>query len=125
MRTTRLPESIASLFDNLLLVELEWQQRCVQIPKFAVYAILDEPVFDSYLYRDNRRMGIIQQGRYQIPILDPFKGSLHKEPNHVVIICHSKGNQFGLFGYPADKVRDRVKIPVQHRMVNNIVKAFC
>lgn len=125
MRTTRLPESIASLFDTLLLVEFEWQNRCVQVPKFAVYAILDNPVFDRFMYRDNRRMGVIQQGRYQIPVLDPFGESLHSEPEYVVIICHNKGNQFGLFGYPADRVRDKVQIPIQHRAVNNIVKAFC
>ena len=125
MRATRLPESVASLFDHLQLVELEWQNRCIQIPKFAVYAILDRPVFDRYMYRDGKRLGIIQMDPYHIPVLDPFLGCIDDEPPHVVVISHSKGNKFGLFGYPAIRVRDDVILSIKHRAVPSIVKAFC
>lgn len=125
MYANKLPESILSLFDTLQLVELEWQGRCVQIPKFAVYAILDKPVFDRYSFIDGKRMGIIQLEKYQIPVLDPFLGCINSVPEHVVIISHHKGNRFGLFGYPADKVRDYVRLSMQHRAVPHIVRAFC
>ncbi|WP_102797472.1 hypothetical protein [Bowmanella denitrificans] len=125
MYANKLPESILSLFDTLQLVELEWQGRCVQIPKFAVYAILDKPVFDRYSYIDGKRMGIIQLEPYQIPVLDPFSGCIQKVPDHVVVISHNKGNRFGLFGYPADRVRDHIRLSKQHRAVPHIVRAFC
>lgn len=125
MRTTRLPENIAPLVNYLQLVEFEWHGRCVQIPKFAVYAILQRPVFERSFYRNGRRMGIIRIEPYEIPVLDPFQGDLAEPPEHVVIISHNRGNKFGLFGYPADLVRDNLRLSVRHSAVDHIVKAFC
>lgn len=125
MPTTRLPETIAPLVDNLQLVEFEWRERCVQIPRFAVYAILPRPVFARFFYRHGRRMGIIHIDPYEIPVLDPFMADLTYPPEYVVIISHSKGNKFGLFGYPADLVRENLQLYGRHTAVRNLVKAFC
>lgn len=124
MRESELPESIAHLVEQLQVVQLQWRNVPIQIPKFAVYAILDDPVFDRYIHRNKRRMGIIKLGRYLIPVLDPFRGSLSEPPNHVVVVTHSKGNRFGLFGYPADYVDKKVELPFYHRSVEHIVKDF-
>ncbi|WP_088329835.1 hypothetical protein [Lacimicrobium sp. SS2-24] len=125
MPTTRLPENIAALVDRLQLLEFEWRGRCVQIPRFAVYAVLQAPVFSRFLSRHGRRMGLICIEPYEIPVLDPFMADLNTPPEYVVIISHSKGNKFGLFGYPADLVRDNLQLGGEHAAVNQIVKAFC
>ncbi|GGD49719.1 hypothetical protein [Lacimicrobium alkaliphilum] len=125
MPTTRLPEVIAPLVDTLQLVEFEWRGRCVQVPRFAVYAILCQPVFSRDYYHQGRRIGIIQIDPYEIPVLDPFPGKSQQAPQYAVIISHSTGNKFGLFGYPADVVRDNLHLCGEHAAVEHIVKAFC
>lgn len=125
MPTTRLPEVIAPLVDSLQLVEFEWRGRCVQVPRFAVYAIIPQPVFERYYYRHGKPVGIIQIDPYAIPILDPFPGASYQPPQYAVIISHSQGNKFGLFGYPADLVRDDLRLGGRHTAVEHIVKAFC
>lgn len=125
MPTTRLPENIATLVDTLQLVEFEWRGQCVQVPKFAVYAVLQRPVFSRTFYCHGRQMGLICIDPYEIPVLDPFRAGLDSPPGHVVIISHTKGNKFGLFGYPADLVRDNLSLSGRHRAVKGIVQAFC
>ncbi|AWL11001.1 hypothetical protein HMF8227_00505 [Saliniradius amylolyticus] len=125
MARSPLPDPISQLLTGLQLVELEWRHRTLQIPKFSVYAILDTPVFDHYFRRRGRKMGLILQGRYSIPVLDPFFGDIEQPPAHVVIISHVRGNQFGLFGYPADRVRDNLLLSARHQAVPRIVQAFC
>lgn len=124
MRDVDLPDSISSLVDHLKIVQLVWQGIPIQLPKFAVYAILDDPVFDSYFYRGGRKMALMHINRYQIPVIDPFRGNIERAPNHVVVISHSKGNRFGVYAYPADLVEDNISIPLEHRSVRRIVKDF-
>ncbi|UAA39587.1 hypothetical protein KIH87_04305 [Paraneptunicella aestuarii] len=124
MREIQLPDAMSDLVKNLQIVQLHWRNVPIQIPKFAVYAILDQPVFDSFMYRDKRRVGLIKVKNYVIPVIDPFRGSLNEEPKHVVVVSHCKGNRFGLFGYPADNVDPNVSLPFYHRSVKHIVKDF-
>ena len=124
MRHTELPDSISNLVDNLNVVQLYWQGIPVQLPKFAVYAIVEAPVLDSFFYRNGRRMGLVKFGRYQVPVIDPFRGNIDCSPANIVIISHSKGNRFGLYAYPADNVEPNIAIPVTHRSVDRIVRDF-
>ncbi|GAB5379914.1 MAG: hypothetical protein Alis3KO_14560 [Aliiglaciecola sp.] len=124
MSDIELPESITHLVDELQVVQLVWQGIPLQLPKFAVYCILKSPVFDRYIYRSGRRIGIVRLGRYEVPVIDPFRGNIDLPPENLVIITHSKENRFGLYGYPADHVADDVHIPIHHRSVKRIVKDF-
>lgn len=124
MRDLELPDSISSLVDQLQVVQLVWQGIPLQLPKFAVYSVIHEPVFDSLFYRNGRRMAMVKLGRYQVPVIDPFRGDIDDAPNYLVIISHSRDNLFGLYAYPADHVTDDVYIPMNHRSVKRIVRDF-
>ncbi|MBU2878654.1 hypothetical protein [Aliiglaciecola lipolytica] len=124
MRDIELPDSISNLADKLQIVEIVWQGIPFQIPKFAVYSILNNSVFDRFMYRNGRRVALIKLGRYEVPVIDPFRGNIDKPPEHVVIITHSKGDRFGLYGYPADHVADDVCVARNHRSVKRIIKDF-
>ncbi len=124
MRELELPQSVSSLIDNLHVVQFVWQGIELQLPKFSVYSVIDQPVFDRKIVRNGRRMALVKLGRYDIPVIDPFRGHIDEQPNHLVIISHSKGNRFGLYAYPADYLGEEMHIPVYHRSVNRIVKDF-
>lgn len=124
MSGIQLPSSIKYLTDSLQVVQFYCRNIPIQVPKFAVYAVLDNPVYDRVVYRDKRRVGLIKLGRYLVPVIDPLHGKLDEKPNHVVVISQSKGNKFGLFGYPAEAVRDDMQLPFYHRSVKKIVKDF-
>ena len=124
MRHIDLPDSISNLVDHLKVVQLTWQGIPVQLPKFAVYAVVQQPVLDSYFYRNGKRMGLVKFGRYQVPVIDPFKGNIDSPPANIVIISHSKGNRFGLYAYPADSIEKDISLPVSHRSVKRIIKHF-
>lgn len=124
MSESQLPSSIKHLTDSLQVVQFYCRNIPIQVPKFAVYAVLDNPVYDKMVYRDKRRIGLIKLGRYLVPVIDPLHGKLDERPNHVVVISQSKGNKFGLFGYPAEAVRDDMQLPFHHRSVKKIVRDF-
>lgn len=124
MRDLELPDSISNLVDHLQIVQLTWQSIPIQLPKFAVYSIISRPVFDEYFYRNGRKMALLKLGRYQIPVIDPFRGDIHQPPDNVVVISHSKGNRFGLYGYPAESVESSIRIPVKHHSVTRIIRDF-
>ena len=124
MSESQLPCSIRHLTDSLQVVQFYCRNIPIQVPRFAVYAVLDNPVFDKIVYRDKRRVGLIKLGKYLVPVIDPLHGRLDERPNHVVVISQSKGNKFGLFGYPAEAVRDDLQLPFYHRSVKKIVRDF-
>lgn len=124
MSHIELPDSISNLVDELQVVQLVWQGIPLQLPKFAVYSIINNPVFDRFIYRNNRRIALIKLGRYEVPVIDPFRGNIDQAPNHVVIISHSKGDRFGLYAYPADHIAEDISIGLHHRSVKRIVRDF-
>lgn len=124
MRELELPNSISSLVDQLQVVQLVWQGIPLQLPKFAVYSVIKDPVFDSVFYRNGRKMALLKLERYEVPVIDPFRGDIDQAPAYLVIISHSKGNRFGLYAYPADHVEENVLIPNYHRSVRRIVRDF-
>lgn len=124
MKTFDLPKSISTLAEKLQIVQMVWQSVPVQIPKFAVYAIIEKPLFDKTVFRNNRKIGLLQFGRYQIPILDPFRGDINIHPNFALIISHSRGNRFGLYGYPADHIESNILLSAEHGSVCRIVKDY-
>lgn len=124
MRNLDLPDSISELVDHLHVVQLIWQGIPIQLPKFAVYAVVDDPVFDHYFYRNGRKMAMVHFGRYSIPVIDPFRGDIDSPPAHIVIISHCRANRFGLYAYPADKVEAGLQLPESHHSVNRIVRDF-
>lgn len=124
MKTFDLPKSISSLAEELQLIQMVWQGVPVQIPKFAVYAIIANPLFDKTVVRNNRKIGLLNFGRYEIPILDPFRGDIDLHPNFALIITHSRGNRFGLYGYPADDIDSNRLIAGTHGSVCRIVRDY-
>lgn len=124
MRDISLPSPISGLVENLQVIQFYRRGIPIQIPKFAVYAVLDGPVFDKFIYRDKRKLGLIKLGRYVVPVIDPLRGELTEDVQHVVVISQSKGNKFGLFGYPADEIVHDIELPFYHRSVKQIVRDF-
>lgn len=124
MRTRKLPDSITSLVEQLQIVQVTWQGVPIQVPKFAVYAVLKDPVYDRTIYRNKRQVGLVQFGRYTIPILDPFRGNVEAKPKYVIVLTHTRGNSFGLYGYTADHVETDIKVPFYHGDVQRIVKDY-
>ncbi len=124
MKTFELPKSIQSLVDELHLVEMLWHGVPVQIPQFAVYAIIEQPVFKQILIRQNRKVGLLKFQRYTIPVIDPFQQSIDFTPNYALIMSHTRGNQFGLYGYPADHIEKDICLARQHPSVSRIVRDY-
>jgi hypothetical protein len=124
MKTFELPKSISSLAEKLQVVEMVWQGVPVQIPKFAVYAIIEKPIFDNVVFRNGRQIGFLHLARYKIPVLDPFRGDIDFHPNFALIITHSRGNRFGLYGYPADHIESNMQLSSSHWDVCRIVKDY-
>ena len=124
MKAFKLPESITSLIEHLKIVQMSWQGVPLQIPKFAVYAILPDPVFDKIVSRNGRKIALVNFGRYSVPILDPFRCDIEPNPNFAVIISHCRDNRFGLYGFPADDIEFDIDMPMCHQSVQRIVKDF-
>ena len=124
MKTFELPKSISSLAEELQVVQMTWQGVPVQIPKFAVYAIIKKPLFDRVVHSSDRQIGLMNFARYQIPILDPFRGDIDFQPNFALIISHSRGNRFGLYGYPADHIESNIQLSSTHASVMRIVRDY-
>ncbi|MFT4808412.1 MAG: hypothetical protein ACI9LX_001743 [Paraglaciecola sp.] len=124
MKTFELPRSISSLAEKLQIIEMVWQGVPVQIPKFAVYAIIEKPIFDKVVFRNDRHIGLLYLARYKIPVLDPFRGDIDFHPNFALIISHSRGNRFGLYGYPADHIESNIQLSSSHGSVCRIVKNY-
>ena len=124
MSETALPESISKLTESLQVVELTWIGIPIQLPKFSVYAVVKDPVFDDVILRRGRMVGIVRLGRYTIPVLDPFQGDMNKAPKYMVVVSLMRNNHFGLFAYPADHVEEDVEIPINNKKVNLLVSEF-
>lgn len=124
MHTSKLPESIRSLVEQLQIVEVTWQGVPIQVPKFAVYAVIDSPLYDQVVYRNGRHIGLLKFGRYNIPVLDPFRENVELKPKFVIIMSHCRGNLFGLYGYTADHVEFDINLPFYHGSVSRIVQAY-
>lgn len=124
MKTFELPKSISSLAEELQIIQMVWQGVPVQIPKFAVYAIIQKPVFDRVVFQGGRKIGLLHFARYKIPVLDPFRGDMDFQPNFALLISHSRGNRFGLYGYPADHIEPNIQLPSSHGSVCRIVRDY-
>jgi hypothetical protein len=124
MKTFELPRSISSLAQELQIIQMVWQGVPVQIPKFAVYAIIQKPIFDKIVFRNGRQIGLMHLSRYKIPVLDPFRGDIDSHPNFALIISHSRGNRFGLYGYPADHIESNMQLSSSHEAVRRIVRDY-
>jgi hypothetical protein len=88
MRELDLPNTLSTLVEQLQVVQFSWQGIPIQLPKFAVYAVLDNPVFDRYFYRNGRKMAIVTTDKYSVPVIDPFRGriTLSLSAIHVVTV---------------------------------------
>jgi hypothetical protein len=124
MKTFDLPKSISSLADELQIIQMVWQDIPVQIPKFAVYSVIENPLFDQIVFRNGRQIGLLNFGRYHIPVLDPFRSDIDFHPNFALIISHTRGNRFGLYGYPADQIHSNMRMDASHGSVCRIVKDY-
>ena len=124
MKTFELPKSISSLAEELQIIQMVWHGVTVQIPKFAIYAIIEKPVFDKVVFRSGKQIGILHFARYKIPVLDPFRGDIDFHPNFALIISHSRGNRFGLYGYPADHIESNMQLSSSHGSVCRIVRDY-
>ena len=109
---------------ELQIIQMVWQGVPVQIPKFAIYAIIEKPIFDKIVFQSGRKIGLLHLARYKIPVLDPFRGDIDFHPNFALIISHSRGNRFGLYGYPADHVESNIQLAYSHVSVNRIIRDY-
>jgi hypothetical protein len=124
MKTFELPKSISSLAEELRIIQMVWHGVQVQIPKFAIYAIIEKPVFDKVVFRSGKRIGLLHFARYNIPVLEPFRGDIEFYPNFALIISHCRGNRFGLYGYPADHIESGIQLSSSHGSVSRIVRDY-
>ncbi len=53
-------------------------------------------------------MPLIRVDKYLIPLWDPFHQNMSDMPKLAIVISHHKGNQFGLFAYPADHMDEHI-----------------
>lgn len=124
MRQPQLPSTLTELVENLKLVQVRWQERRLQIPKFAIYSILYTPVYDSFFYRKGRRLGLITLGRYQVPVLNPSLQDLQTDAPCVLVLSHCQANRFGLYALAVDQIEGDVVVPATHPSTEKLVKNF-
>lgn len=124
MRNIELPDCIAHLAEQLHIVQISWQGIPIQLPKFAVYSVLERPVFDRFFFREGRKLALVKLGRYQVPVIDPFRGDIESSPRFIVIISHSRENRFGLYAYPADSVEESTFNANHRQSIQRIVKDY-
>lgn len=110
MKTYELPKSISSLVNELHVVQIGWQNITIQIPKFAVYAMIENPLFDQIIVRNSKRIGLLHLGQYTVPVIEPFRADTEFQTNFAVIISHNRGNHFGLYGFPADNLEAKLRL---------------
>lgn len=124
MKKYELPKSISSLVNELQVVQIVWQNIPIQIPKFAVYAIIENPLFDQVILRNARRIGLLHFGQYTVPVLEPFRAGTEFQPDFAVILSHTRGNHFGLYGFPADIATSNLKISPFDDSTDKIVSEY-
>ncbi|MEP1447886.1 MAG: hypothetical protein ABJK37_17425 [Paraglaciecola sp.] len=124
MKIYELPKSISSLINELQVVQIDWQNIPIQIPKFAVYAILENPLFDQFMFRNGKRIGLLQLGQYTVPVIEPFRADTEFHANFAVIISHNRGNHFGLYGFPADNLEADLRLSRSDGAANTIVSEY-
>lgn len=124
MSSTKLPDSIDILVNKLRVAQFKWRGVPFQIPHFAVNAVISNPIIDKYVKRDEKYIGLIYEGRYTIPVIDPFKGDIDVAPEHIVVVHIYNDHHFGLFGYPANSILGDIYIPANHKVVSQITRAF-
>lgn len=124
MRAVQLPNSVSSLTDRLHVLEFYWHGVGIQIPKFALYACVPNPIFSCFVQRHHRQIAIMKFGRYTLPILDPLENDLDDQADYVAIVSVARGNRFGLYGFPTDCEGLAFTLPMDHENVPRIVQYF-
>lgn len=105
------PKPLATWTNRLFYLPFEWRGMECRVPFFQVYAQLVSPVPDRITHCHDRDIAILQLGRYEVPLVDPFHDSVDCKPAFAIVLSHHKANKFGLFAYPADKLYEPVGIP--------------
>ncbi|MBF7075008.1 hypothetical protein ISG33_16525 [Glaciecola sp. MH2013] len=102
--TTALPTIVETLIENIKIEQFWWDGVQIKMPFHCIYACIPNPVADDWKVINGVKVPLIKVDRYHIPLWDPFHQDIHNMPKHAIVISHHKGNQFGLFAYPADHI---------------------
>jgi hypothetical protein len=92
------------------ITPISWNGVPLHIPKFQIYAIIPNPVFSGFHHKDGKQFPLMDVETYQIPIVEPYGGSLDTPPKFAVVISHYIENEFSLYAYPADNIEETYRI---------------
>ncbi|NMH61430.1 hypothetical protein [Alteromonas ponticola] len=115
-----LPECIEKIVKRIQIQPFQWRGTEWRVPKFQVYAILQHPVAERFVYHEQQKVAILSLGKYDVPLFDPCHHDMESMPAHAVVLSHTKGNRFGLFAYPADLVLKSFSLPNDHTMISKL-----
>ncbi|MCC2617874.1 hypothetical protein LJ739_16600 [Aestuariibacter halophilus] len=124
MRELDLPDNLQPLVEHLQIAHITWHGVAFQLPRFAIYSVIPNPVCQRYMFRDGKRIGLMKLKRYWVPLVDPLQGTLDEQPAYAVVVSHCKGNRFGLYAYPADYVNQQARLRADHPRVSQLVAPF-
>ncbi|MGQ8366614.1 hypothetical protein [Glaciecola sp. 1036] len=100
--TTKLPQSIKVLFDQVRVTRFWWDGVQINIPMHTVYAVIPNPVSAYRTKISGVEVPVMSLGGYNVPVWDPMHKGLTKMPKFAVVIIHQENEKFGLYAYPAD-----------------------
>ncbi|GBL06028.1 hypothetical protein [Glaciecola sp. KUL10] len=110
---TTIPTEIETLFDNIVIEQFWWDGVLVKMPFHCIYAKVPNPVADDWKEINGVKVPIIKMEKYHIPLWDPLHKRVFKMPKYAIVISHHKGNDFGLYAYPADHIDEPVVMSYQ------------
>jgi len=105
---TAIPTDVETLIENIRIEQFWWDGVQIKIPFHCVYACIPNPVADEWKRIKGVSVPLIHVDKYLIPLWDPFHQNMSDMPKLAVVISHHKGNQFGLFAYPADHMDEHI-----------------
>jgi hypothetical protein len=107
---TAIPTDVETLIENIRIEQFWWDGVQIKIPFHCVYACIPNPVADEWKLINGAKVPLIRVDKYLIPLWDPFHQNMSEMPKMAVVISHHKGNQFGLFAYPADHIDEHIML---------------
>lgn len=99
--------------NTLDIIPFSWNGLPLNVPVYAVYATLPNPVIDHFAHHGDSLVPILRLGKYKVPLLDPTKEGITTAPNYAVVITHQEKSRFGLYAYPADHIEETFSVAYQ------------
>lgn len=109
---------------HIEITPIVWDGVPFNIPVFAVYAIIKQPVFDRMVIKDDKLVPILKMDKYDIPIVEPHLKELTITPNFAIVLSHFINDEFSLYAFPADHVDDNYEISYQKWLLEQSTNLF-